>query len=211
MNLSKSKTKSASPTQKFVEVQDIKEDVVLLKNGGLRAVLIASSINFELKNSEEQEALIARYQGFLNSLDFPLQILINSRRLNIEPYIKNLEELAKAQTNELLHAQTIEYTEFIQKFVNITDIMHKSFYVIIPYNPTAIKKEKFLDKIKYIIKPKETVQKMPGDKFQEYKNQLTQRVSHIATGLASLEVQTTPLSTEQLTKLFYDFYNPEKR
>ena len=103
------KTKTAASTQKFVEIQDIKDDIVILKNGGLRAVCIASSINFELKGSEEQQALIGRFQGFLNSLDFPLQILVNSRKLDIEPYLENLKKLAKTQQNELLRAQITEY------------------------------------------------------------------------------------------------------
>jgi len=201
-------TKAATPTQKFIEIQDIKEDVVILKNGGLRMVCIASSINFELKGEEEQKALIANFQGFINSLDFPLQILINSRKLDIEPYLENIKELAKTQENELLHAQTIEYIDFIQKFVELTDIMNKSFYIVIPYNPLGVQKEKFLDKIKQIIKPQESVQKISPEKFQEYKDQLMQRVNHVISGLRALEVKAKILNTKQLTRLFYEFYNP---
>lgn len=211
MNLFQSKAKSASPSQKFVEIQDIKNDMIVLKNGGLRAICVASSINFELKGSEEQEALIGRFQGFLNSLDFPLQILINSRKLNIDPYLENLKELAKTQENELLHAQAIEYTDFIQKFVDVTDVMNKSFYLVIPYNPMGAQKEKLLDKIKYIIKPTETVQKIPPGKLQEYKDQLTQRVTHVINGLSQMEIRATPLNTNQLTRLFYEFYNPGRQ
>lgn len=208
MNLFQSKTKSASPSQKFIEIQDIKDDVIILKNGGLRAVCISSSINFELKGNEEQEALIARFQGLLNSLDFSLQILISSRRLNVDSYLENLKELAKIQENELLHAQTLEYMDFVQKFVEITDIMHKSFYLVIPYSPTGAREEKLLDKIRYIIKPKETIQKIPAEKFQEYRDQLMQRVTHIINGLSQIEIRATLLNTNQLTRLFYEFYNP---
>ena len=208
MPLPQSKAKAAAPSQKFIEIQEIKDDIVILKNSGLRAVCIASSINFELKGSEEQEALISRFQGFLNSLDFSLQILISSRKLNIDPYLENLKELAKTQENELLHAQTIEYIDFVQKFVELTDIMNKSFYVIIPYNPLGAKKEKLLDKIKLITKPKVTIQKMSPEKFQEYKDQVMQRVNHIIDGLQTVEIKTTLLKTEQLVRLFYEFYNP---
>jgi len=202
------KVKTATPSQKFVEIQDIKNDVVILKNSGLRAVCIASSVNFELKGSEEQEALIGRFQGFINSLDFPLQILVNSRKLNIDPYLENLKELAKTQENELLHAQTTEYIDFIQKFVELTDIMNKSFYVVIPYNPIGAKEEKFLDKIKLIISPKVTTQKLPPEKFDEYKDQLMQRANHIINGLSQVEVKATLLNNQQLIRLFYEFYNP---
>lgn len=208
MPLIQPKTKTATPTQKFIEIQDIKDDVVVLKNSGLRIVCIASSINFELKGSEEQEALIGRFQGFLNSLDFSLQILVNSRKLDINPYLEDLKNLAKTQENELLHAQTIEYIDFIQKFVELTDIMNKSFYLIVPYNPMGVKEEKLLDKIRYIIKPKEAAQKISPEKFQEYKDQLMQRVSHVINGLRQIEVAATPLNTQQLIRLFYEFYNP---
>ena len=208
MPLPQPKAKTASPSQKFIEVQDIKDDVIILKNGGLRAVCIASSINFELKGSEEQEALIGRFQGLLNSLDFPLQILINSRKLNIDPYLEDLKELAKTQENELLHAQTTEYIDFIQKFVELTDIMNKSFYVIVPYNPMGAKKGKLLDKIKLIISPKVTTKKLSPEKFDEYKDQLMQRVNHIINSLGQVEVKAAPLNTQQLIRLFYEFYNP---
>ena len=204
-------TKTATPSQKFIEIQEIKDDVVILKNGGLRAICIASSINFELKGSGEQEALIGRFQGFLNSLDFSLQILINSQKLNIDSYLENLTELAKNQENELLRAQTVEYMEFIQKFVELTDVMNKSFYLVVPYNPIGGKKENFLDKIKYIVKPKENIQKIPIEKFQEYKSQLDQRVNHIITGLNGLEIKATLLNTNQLISLFYGFYNPGRK
>ena len=202
------KAKTATPSQKFIEIQDIKNDVVILKNSGLRAICIASSINFELKGSEEQEALIGRFQGFVNSLDFPLQILVNSRKLNIDPYLENLKELAKTQENELLHAQTTEYIDFIQKFVELTDIMNKSFYLVIPYNPVGAKEGKFLDKIKLITSPKATTQKLSPEKFDEYKDQLMQRVNHIINGLGQVEVKATLLNNQQLIRLFYEFYNP---
>lgn len=202
------KAKKADPTQKFIEIQNIKDDVIILKNGGLRSVCIASSINFELKGNEEQEALITRFQGFLNSLDFTFQILITSRKLDIDPYLSNLKELSKTQENELLHTQILEYIDFIQKFVEITEVMNKSFYLIIPYNPIGAKKEKLFDKIKFAIKPQESVQKIPTEKFNEYKDQLMQRVNHVISGLTQVEIRAVMLNTKQLTRLIYESYNP---
>jgi len=210
MKLSQSKTKTASPSQKFIEIQDIKENVVILKNGGLRIICIASSINFNLKGTDEQKAIVSHFQGFLNSLDFPLQILVSSRKLDINPYLDNLKELAKTQENELLQAQTLEYTEFVKKFVEITDIMKKSFYLIIPYNPIGAKKENVLDKVKYIFKPQEIIKKISSEKFKEYQGQLEQRATHITNGLIQIGIKTKILNTKQLTRLFYEFYNPGK-
>lgn len=204
------KTKNASPSQKFVDIQEIRDDVVILKNGGLRAVCIASSINFELKSSDEQKALIGNFQGFLNSLDFPIQIVVSSRKINIEPYLNDLRELAKTQENELLQAQIIEYTEFIEKFVELSSVMSKTFYLVIPFNPMGSKKESFLDRIKYVIKPKEVIQKISPEKFQEYKDQLMQRVNHVILGLRTMEIRARVLNTDQLIRLFYDYYNPEE-
>jgi len=204
--------KSASPSQKFVEVKDIKQNVAVLNNGGLRAVCIASSINFELKGSDEQKAIISRFQGFLNSLDFPIQILVNSRALNIEGYLEHIRKLAKVQENELLHAQTKEYIDFIERFIELTDVMNKSFYIIVSYNPTGIKQEKITDKIKKFLQPllktKKTKPGLSPEKFNEYKGQLMQRVSHVTTGLKTLGINTTVLNNKQLTRLFYEFYNP---
>lgn len=203
-----SKAKSASPSQRFIEIEDIRDDIVILKNGGLRAICIASSLNFELKGSDEQEALVGRFQGFLNSLDFSLQILINSRKLNIAPYLEELKELSRTQENELLHAQTIEYIDFIQKFIELTDVMNKSFYIIVPYNPIGVQKEKIFDKIKFLIKPQKATKKISPEKFEEYKDQIMQRVNHIINGLSSMEIKVTLLNTQQLIRLFYEFYNP---
>jgi len=206
--ISQSKIKAASPSQKFVEVQEIKDDVVILKNGGLRQFASPRLFNFELKSSDEQEALVGRFQGFLNSLDFPLQILISSRKLNIDPYLEDLKELARTQQNELLHAQTIEYIDFIEKFVELTDIMNKSFYLTVPYNPAGGRKEKPWDKIKFILKPQETIQKISPEKFLEYKDQLFQRMNHVINGLNQVEIKVGLLNTNQLIRLFYEFYNP---
>jgi len=208
LKISQLKIKAASPSQKFIEIQDIKDDIVILKNGGLRAICVASSINFELKSSDEQEALVGRFQGFLNSLDFPLQILISSRKLNIDLYLEGLKELARTQENELLHAQTIEYIDFIEKFVELTDVMNKSFYLTVPYNPMGSQKEKPWDKIKFIFKPKETFQKISPEKFLEYKDQLFQRVNHVINGLNQVEIKASLLNTDHLIRLFYEFYNP---
>lgn len=194
-------------TQEFVDIAEIKDNVVVLKNGTLRAVLAVSSINFDLKSSGEQEAIVAAYQGFLNSLDFPLQILISSRRLDIDPYLKILDGKEKVQPNELLRFQINEYRGFIKNLVSAANIMTKSFYIVVPFALTEGKKEGFLDRIKVAINPKQALFEKKFE-FEGFKDQLWQRVDHIAAGLGGTGIRMVPLKTEELIELYYNAYNP---
>jgi hypothetical protein len=129
----RSKKKSlVSSTQRYLPIAEIKEDTLVLKNGGLRAVLRVNSLNFNLKSEVEQQGIISGYQSFVNTLIFPIQILIRSTRLNIDPYIKGLQEKSLTQENPLLKDQTLDYADFMEKLVDIADIMQKSFYIIVP-------------------------------------------------------------------------------
>jgi hypothetical protein len=193
--------------QQFVDISEIKDDVVVLKNGALRAVLMVSSINFDLKSTDEQEAIVAAYQNFLNSLDFPLQILVNSRRLDINPYIELLDEKEKEQNNELLRFQISEYRNFIKNLVNTSNIMTKTFYVIVPFAFTEGKKEGFVDRIKVALNPKQAILEK-GMEFENFKNQLWQRVDHIIAGLEGTGIRMIPLKTPELIELYYNAYNP---
>lgn len=140
--LGASKSKVKASTQKYLPFAEIKNDVVLMKDGTLRSVLLVSSINFALKSEDEQEALIQGYVQFLNGFDFPMQIVVQSRRLRIEDYIENLRDLEKKQENELLRIQTGEYRRYVSELVKLGDIMTKRFFLVIPYHPLADKKEK---------------------------------------------------------------------
>jgi len=203
--------KNAPEVQKFVEVKEVRDGVVITKDNTLRAVCICSSINFDLLSADEQEAVVARFQEFLNSLDFPLQIIIASRHFNIENYLNQIKELEKKQTNELLRVQTSEYINFVQSFVEFANIMNKSFYVVVPFRMVESREEDFLSKFKTIVsakKPKAT--KFEQEKLRQYKTQLNQRVNLMIEGLQGLGVKTVPLNDEQLTELYYEFYNIEK-
>jgi hypothetical protein len=203
--------KDAPEVQKFVEVKEIRESVAIMKDNSLKAVCICSSINFELLGTEEQEAVIARFQEFLNSLDFSVQIIIASRHFEIENYLNQIKELEKKQINELLRVQTSEYINFVKSFVEFANIMNKSFYMVIPFKLVEVREESFVGKVKNIItaqKPKK--QKFELEKFNQYKTQLNQRVSLITQGLQTLGIKAMPLNNEQLTELFYEFYNVER-
>ena len=159
----------------------------------------------------EQEAVLARFQEFLNSLDFSVQIIIASRHFEIDTYLNQIRDLEKRQTNELLRVQTTEYINFVQSFVEFANIMNKSFYIIIPFRIIEAREESFMEKMKSVItaqKPKKKVFEI--EKFNQYKDQLDQRVNLIIQGLQGLGVKAVPLNTEQLTELFYEFYNAEE-
>ena len=203
--------KNAPEVQKFVEVKEIRDNVVILKDNSLKAICICSSINFDLLSADEQEAITARFQEFLNSLDFPLQIVVSSRHFNIENYLEQIKELEKKQTNELLRIQTGEYINFVQSFVEFANIMNKSFYVIVPFRVVETREESFASKVKAVInaqKPKKVQFEM--EKFKQYKTQLDQRTNMVIGGLQALGIKAVPLNDEQLTELFYEFYNVEK-
>jgi hypothetical protein len=194
-------------TQAFVDIAEIKDDVVVLKNGALRAVLMVSSINFDLKSTQEQEAIVANYQNFLNSLDFPMQIVISSRKLNINPYLGMLETKEKQQPNELLRFQIAEYRNFVKNMVDASDIMTKSFFIIIPFALTEAKKESFVDRIRTALNPKQIMLEKKME-FENFKSQLWQRVDHVMAGLGGTGIRMAPLSTEELIELYYNAYNP---
>lgn len=198
---------SGASTQKYVNVEEIKNDLIVLKNKSLRAVFLVSSINFDLKSSDEQEAIIAGYQNFLNSLDFPIQIMISSKKLDINPYLQLLEEKRKTQTNELLRLQISEYSNFIKELTEVSQIMTKRFYLVVPFYPVENLENGFLDRVMSFFNPKQQVEESI-EIFETYKNQLWQRVDQISSGLTSLGIKATVLNTEELVELLYSSYNP---
>src|SRR3989344_248782 len=126
---------NALPSQDILKVEEIRDGVLVLKDGSLRAVMMASSLNFSLKSADEQTAVIMQYQNFLNSLDFTAQFFLESRKLNIEPYLDTLKQAEAKQTNELLKIQITEYIEFIRTFVRAPNIVSKNFYIVVPFSP----------------------------------------------------------------------------
>jgi hypothetical protein len=206
-NSNKDKKAVNASTQKYVDVSEVRDGVVVLKNGGLRSILLVSSLNFDLKSSEEQDAIIMQYQGFLNSLDFPVQVLIHSRRFNIEPYLELLKEKEKDQSNELLRLQISEYQHFIKNLTEVSQIMSKYFYVIVPFSSVEDKQTGFFDKVGNVMNPKGAIHEK-RELFETYKNQLFQRVDHVTIGLSGTGVKVVSLTTEETIELLYNTYNP---
>lgn len=201
------KQTSTSPTQKYLDVEEIKEDVVVLKNGSMRAILDVSAINFELKSTEEQDAIVSQYQNFLNSVDFPMQILINSRKLNMENYLDFLTSHEKQQPNELLRLQISEYKNFINQLVSASNIMDKNFYIIVPFSPIENEGKGFFSNIGGLINPRKNILEK-RENFETYKNQLFQRVDHIIAALSGIGLRIVPLKTQEIIELLFSSYNP---
>jgi len=192
------------PTQQFLEVGEIREGIVILKNKTLRGVLAVSSINFALKSEEEQNAIIYQFQDFLNSLDFSLEVVVQSRRLNITGYLDKLRELEESQENKLLKAQTAGYRKFIEELIARGSIMSKSFFVVVPFIPfeAATTKKGFLKK--------PPVPTLTEEKFQRAKVQLWQRMEFISLGLRRCGLQCSPLGSPELIELFWSMHHPEE-
>ncbi len=206
------KSKSARASQEFLSVDSIRDGVVTLKDGGYRMILMASAFNFALKSPEEQDAIIFQYQNFLNSIDFSIQFTIQSRKLNIEPYLASLKDYEKMQENELLKMQTAEYVEFVRSFVELSNIVSKTFYVVIPFTPSLAEKSGMNSLFSSFFgggkeSPADTKE---SDKFEEYKSQLLQRVDAVQLGLQRFGVRTVLLKTEELIELFYGLYNMQE-
>lgn len=199
--------KTTSPTQKYLDVAEVKEDVIILKSGALRCVLAVSAINFDLKSSDEQDAIIGQYQNFLNSVDFPLQILINSRKLDMGNYLDFLTDKEKGQSNELLRMQISEYKSFIEQLTSVSNIMDKNFYIIVPFSPIENREKGFFSNFANMMNPQKNILEK-RENFETYKNQLYQRVDHIITALSGIGLRIIPLKTEELIELLFDSYNP---
>ncbi len=206
--MSTKKKSSAPSAQAHLPIAEIKADTVVLKDGTLRSVMLVSSINFALKSDDEQNALISSYVGFLNSLDFPLQIIVQSRRLQIEPYLENLREKEKNQENELLRVQIADYRAFVEELIDIGQIMTKRFYVIVPYDPLTNKRKSWFSRLKEILRPASSV-RLKDERFLKRKADLDLRVRHIQGGLQSLGLNAVRLDTQSLIELYYTTYNPD--
>jgi hypothetical protein len=191
-------------TQSFVPVQEVRNGVVILKDGGYRGIMMCSSLNFALKSEDEQKAIIGGFQNFLNTLDFSIQIVIHSRKMDIRPYLALLQERMELQTSELMRIQLREYQAFIRNFIEGADIMTKTFYIVVPYS---------------VVNVKQAVSALPffggssktdtgeDSSFEETRVQLEQRMALVAGGLAASGLRAVPLNTEEIIELLYRSFN----
>ncbi len=193
-------------TQSFLRMSEIKNDTVVVDDGTMRAIIGVSSTNFDLKSQDEQNSIIFNFQRFLNSLNFPIQILMQSRKMEIGGYLDKLKRLAEKQTNELLRVQTGEYVEFISRLIDNASIMNKNFYVIVPLGESIFPAASgFLSNIFANGKSKEIAQKI--ENFEKQKEKLDIRVSDIMSNLSGIGIRAQRLKTEEIIQLYYNSYN----
>jgi hypothetical protein len=202
------KSKPAATTQQYLSIAEIRDDVVIMKDGTMRAILLVSSINFSLKSEEEQEAIISGYVQFLNSIDYPLQIIIQSRKMDIEGYLDRLNQAEKEQPNELLKVQIADYRSFIGELVDLGDIMSKRFYIVVPFDPAKSGTKNFYSRVMEAVFPSIS-KKLKTEEFKNRKRELMLRAEHVIGGLQSMSLQASALDTQSLIELYYGLYNPE--
>jgi hypothetical protein len=197
-------------TQAHLKIAEIRDDLVILKNGGLRTVLKTSSMNLNLKSEDEQNAVIYSYQRFLNTIEFPVQIIIRSKKLDLDNYIEKLKKIGVKQQNPLLQKQTFEYIEYISRLVEYADIMEKEFYVVVPQDAFGKEKRSFLRSFMNYMFPEDTVKKIKerNKQFAELKKKLKQRTDTVRAGLEGCNLKVQQLNTQELIELYYETYNP---
>ncbi len=199
-------TTTSKASQDFVPVSEVRDGIVVMKDGGLRAILMASSLNFALKSDDEQTGFLIQFQNFLNSLDFTVEMFVQSRMLDIRPYIATLEEAHKMQLDELMRVQIREYIEFVKNFTEAANIMAKNFFVVVPYTPplVSIKREGGV----FPFGKSKTATQGVESTFEEHVSQLEQRVAIVQQGLVRTGVRTVQLGTEEVIELLYKLFNP---
>lgn len=202
------KPKPGPSTAQFLDIAEIRDDMVILKDGTVRAVILVSSINFALKSEEEQEAIIQAYMSFLNSLEFTVQIVIQSRRMNIDVYMQALSDQERKTENELLRSQIADYRTFVSELVELGQIMQKRFYLVVPYDPLTNKKKNFWTRLGEALSPASAA-KLNEKQLADRIEQLSRRVDVISGELNSMGLTSVRLDTQGLIELYYNVYNPD--
>ncbi len=198
----------AVSSQRYLDIAQIRDGVMVMRDGSLRVVILVNAINFALKSDDEQNAIIYAYQGFLNSFSFPIQIIMQSRQLDLANYIKKLEDRLAETTNELVQIQITDYIEFIGRLIQIANIMDKKFYVVIPFRPPVTYQRGIIDKL---FKPSNRLEvKMSPAEFKSYRQELLERAKIIMSGLGGMGLRTALLGTQETIELLYNTYNPEE-
>ena len=202
------KPKPGPSTVKYLDIAEIRDDMVLLRDGTVRAVILVSSINFALKSNDEQEAIIQAYMTFLNGLEYPVQIVIQSRRMNIDGYMARLREQERTVENDLLRIQIEDYRNFIGELVELGQIMQKMFYLVVPYDPLTNKKKNFWSRLSEALSPAAAA-KLNRKQLNDRIDQLGRRVELTQGQLNSMGLESARLDTESLIELYYTVYNPD--
>lgn len=201
------KAPKPNSTQKHLNIAQIRDSIVVMKDGTFRAVLVVSAVNFALKSQKEQDSIIYQFQGFINGLNSPVQILIQSRQLDLNSYLNGLAERAKNQTNELLQFQMVDYIDFVTRLITLANIMEKRFYVVLPHDTVKQGSSGLLD---ILLGGRKTTPHYTQQQFSKYQSELTERVNVMVSGLAGMGLRAVQLNTQELVEFYYSIYNPEE-
>lgn len=200
-------TEVRATTQQHLDIYDISQDLILLKNGGVRLVLGANAVNFNLLSEIEQDAIIAAYSGLLNSLSFPIQVLIRSKRMDISFYLERLKEAEKSQDNPLLKKRIGSYRDYVEQLISKNEVLDKNFYIVIPYqeefltSPESVLKKLFSRQERVILNKEQILTKA--------KIRLEPKKEHLIKQFNKVGIKAEQLTTKELVELFYDIYNPD--
>lgn len=202
-------------TQNALQIAEIRDGIMIMSDGSFRSVIMVKSINFDLMSQQEQEAVEYNYQGFLNSLYFPIQIFIRSQKVDLQPYIEKLDKIRSEHDNMLLALLMDDYINYIDQLGQQTNIMDKKFYIVIPYFPhvdvqkALTQSKNFLSGIIGLFETKEQHVVVNEDDLEKAKTELRNRVQSVLSGLIQCGIQGLPLDTQELIELMYDTYNPD--
>ncbi len=202
------KAKPGPSTERYLDISEVRDDMVILRDGTVRAVMLISSINFALKSEEEQEAIIQAYMTFLNGLEFPVQIVIQSRKMNIDAYLTSLSDHQRSTKNDLLRAQIADYRNFVGELVSLGEIMQKQFYLVTPYDPLRNKQKGFFARFSEALSPAAAA-KLSNKQIADRIEQLSRRTETIMGQLNSMGLTSIRLDTQSLIELYYNVYNPD--
>lgn len=196
-------------TTDLIQIQELRDGVLILKDGSLRAVVKISAINFDLRSSDEQQAILQQFGAFMNSIDFPIQMVAHSRRFDITTYLANLESATQGLTNDLLKVQSGEYARFVRELSELANIMQKNFYVVLPMEVTATSESTgFFGGIKEMFKKTQSAQSLSSEQLALFRSQLQQRADLILGSISGMGLKGSMLGQEELIALFNDVYNP---
>ena len=201
--------KLGKSTQQSLLISEIKDGVVVLRDGSIRGVILGSAINFELMSTQEQEGIEYAYQSFLNSLHFPIQIVVRSQQIDLSGYIEKLETRRSEQSNELLGALMDDYVANIKSLIHEVNIMDKQIYVVVPYFPPLLEQKTTLVsnlKSAAATPPEITITE---EQFRQYKQELSERMALVTSGVTQMGVRAIALGTQELVDLYYSWYNPD--
>lgn len=205
--------KNPNSSQSSLQLSEVRDNMVIMTDGSFRAVVACRSINFDLMSEREREGVEYSYQNFLNSLNFPIQILIRSQRVDIGPYIDRLADIRRSQDNMLLGVLMDDYINFIDVLSQEANIMDKSFFIVMPYYPNGdigniVEQGKgFFGKL--MAKPKNSITRIDTATYEKAKSEVKNRVDSVMGGLFQIGIQSVQLNTKELGELYYNFYNPD--